>query len=154
MESGQPLVTCFEFGVRLKEDSSRDFVERNEDLKRICRRIGPGDVRFRLVPEEFELLQKMTSTKKNQQRMLFKKSFKKFYGVGSKDGPYKANAGALTSHSRRRRAGLRSELSAREHAPKPLSQGRPEQLHRDAEAGAVGLRPLLADGAHVPRAVG
>lgn len=93
MQSQQDRVTCFEYGVRLKEDSSRDFIERNEDLKLISKRIGPEDVEQRLIPEEFELLQKMTSTKKNQERMLFKKTFKKYYGVGSKDGPYRVNTG-------------------------------------------------------------
>lgn len=93
MQRTQDRVTCFDYGVRLKEDSSRDFIERNEDLKLICKLIGPENVGERLIAEEFELLQKMTSTKKNQERMLFKKTFKKFYGVGSKDGPYRVNTG-------------------------------------------------------------
>ena len=93
MQVHQEIVTRFEYGVRLKEDSSRDFIEKDENLKLICQKIGPENIRHRLIPEEFELLQKMTSTKKNQERTIFKKTFKKFYGVGSKVGPYKVNSG-------------------------------------------------------------
>jgi hypothetical protein len=93
MQVNQELITRFEYGVRLKEDSSREFIEKDENLKLICQIIGPGNIQHRLIPEEFELLQKMTSTKKNQERTMFKKTFKKYYGVGSKVGPYKINAG-------------------------------------------------------------
>ena len=93
MEAKEELVTEFEYGVRLKEDSSRDFIEKDENLKVICKKIGPDEVKDRLIPLEFDLLQKMTSTKRNQERSLFKKYFKKFYGVGSKVGPYRINSG-------------------------------------------------------------
>ena len=95
MKGNQELVTEFEFGVRLKEDSSRAFVEKDANLQLICRKIGPEDVANRFPDDEFDLLQKMTSTKKNQERMLFKKYFKKYYGVGTKDGPYRVNAGRV-----------------------------------------------------------
>ena len=134
MKSAQELVTQFEYGVKLKEDSSRDFIERDANLKLICRKIGPENVEHRLIGEEFELLQKMTSTKKNQERMLFKKYFKKFYGVGSKDGPYRVNAGRLTSHGRRGKGNHGRQLPAREHDQRPFCARRQEQLHRHAKA--------------------
>jgi hypothetical protein len=98
MRTNQELVTRFEYGVRLKEDSSREFIEKDENLKLICQKISPDNIKNRLIPEEFELLQKMTSTKKNQERTLFKKTFKKFYGVGSKVGPYQINSGSLNEY--------------------------------------------------------
>jgi hypothetical protein len=89
----QSLVTEFEYGTRLKEDSSRELVKNNSNLKLICRKIGLEDIDKRLIYEEFDLVQKITSTKRNQERMALKKGFKKYYGVNMRDGPYRVNSG-------------------------------------------------------------
>jgi hypothetical protein len=93
MNINQNLITEFEYGTRLKEDSSRDLVKNNSNLKLICRKISPEDIDKRFIHEEFDLVQKITSTKKNDERMVFKKQFKKFFGVNMRSGPYRVNSG-------------------------------------------------------------
>ena len=85
----------FDYGTRLKEDSSRDLIDADENLKVICKKISADEVKDRFIEDEFELLQKMTTTKKNQLRLVQGKFFKKYYGVNSKQGPYRVNAGEI-----------------------------------------------------------
>lgn len=89
----QNLITEFEYGTRLREDSSRELVKQDSNLKLVCRKIAASDIEKRLLNEEFDLVQKITSTKRNQERMILQKQFKKFYGVSIKYGPYRVNSG-------------------------------------------------------------
>lgn len=89
----QSLITEYEYGTRLKEDSSREFIEHNNNLKLICRKVEIEEITNRLLTDEFDLLQKMTTTKKNEERNLKQKYFRKFFGVATKNGPYQINSG-------------------------------------------------------------
>lgn len=93
MQICQNLVTKFEYGTRLREDSSRKIVKNNLSLKLISRKIGIQEMANRLISEEFDLVQKITSTKRNSERTVQKRLFKKYFGVGSQFGPYKVNSG-------------------------------------------------------------
>lgn len=93
MNQEEKLVTTFEYGTRLREDSSREFIENDKNLKLICQKLHYKEVDDRFMSEEFELLQKMTTTKKNQSRLIMNKTYKDLYGVRSKTGPYRVNSG-------------------------------------------------------------
>lgn len=93
MKKNESIFTEFQYGTKLREDSSRRFIEQDHNLKYICEKIGPEEVEKRFIKEEFDLLQKMTTTKENTNRCILEKKFKKYYGVHSGTGPYKINAG-------------------------------------------------------------
>lgn len=136
----QNLVTKYEYGTRLREDSSRQLVKGDLNLKLISRKIGVQDIESRLLAKEFDLVQKITSTSQNRERMVQQRYFKKFFGVKCQFGPYRVNlgecaAGANSSHLGRREGHNGKKLFAREHDPEPVQARRQEQLHRHAEAG-------------------
>jgi hypothetical protein len=65
------------------------------NLKLICRKVDLEEIDKRLVSQEFDLLQKMTSTEKNERRCLKQKYFRKYFGVATKSGPYQINSGII-----------------------------------------------------------
>lgn len=83
----------YEKGIKLREDSSREFVEKDENLKFICQKIGYTETENRESEMEFELLQKMTTTQRSKERLLKEKKYKEFYGVSGLGGPYRYNKG-------------------------------------------------------------
>ena len=85
----------YEKGIKLREDSSREFVEKDENLKFICQKLAFDETEGRESEMEFDLLQKMTTTQRSKNRLLKEKKYKEFYGVSGLGGPYRCNAGGL-----------------------------------------------------------